>query len=171
MFIKFKFSPISEGPLALLFCISGDICPGFQIHFGSLVCMLHCLCAGNSSDSPLMGLVLTSLWLAWQSRIRVTWTGPNRWHSVIQFAFELYTHYNACKITKTLFFWNVDSTSITLVEAMKLFKSSIAWKNCNQYMWTRLFSLKSVLLDAWFNLRRFFLSNFICQILRKDWNI
>ena len=57
------------GPLTPLFWTSGDVCPGFlsiQTRVDSLIRVLHRLHAMDSSDSPLVQHLLTSLWPAWQ---------------------------------------------------------------------------------------------------------
>ena len=60
-FFKKKLEDISlfVGPLIPLFWTFDDICPGFQSQCGSPpphlhTCMLHHLCATESSDSPLV---------------------------------------------------------------------------------------------------------------------
>ena len=54
------------GQLIPLFCTSGDICPRFQRKGGSIVWMLCCLHAMDSTNSPLVQSLLTSWWSAWQ---------------------------------------------------------------------------------------------------------
>ena len=49
------------GPLIPLIWTSDDICPGFQSHSGSLACVLFRLCAMDSSDSPLVRQLPTSI--------------------------------------------------------------------------------------------------------------
>ena len=52
------------GPLVPLLWTSGDVCPGFQIQDGFLICMLHCLHTTAYSDSPMVWHLRISWWPA-----------------------------------------------------------------------------------------------------------
>ena len=79
-FLKFfwRTSVLFVGRLIPKFWNFGDVCPGFQIQGGSLLCMLPHPCVMDSSDSPLVQHPLTFWWPALRSSLfdprTFTWT-------------------------------------------------------------------------------------------------
>ena len=59
-------SVLFVGPLMPVFWTSGHVSSWFQSQSGSLVCVLHCLHAMDSLDSPLVQHLLMSWQSAWQ---------------------------------------------------------------------------------------------------------
>ena len=71
--------------VAPLFWTSGKFCPGFQSQAGCLDCVLHCLYAINTSDSPLVWQLPTPWWPAWQLSLFEprTYTLDNKLHDIL----------------------------------------------------------------------------------------
>ena len=114
------------GPLIPLFWASGDVCPRFQSQGGSLVCVLSCQHAMESSDWPLVQHLLTSgrtkMIFSWCVKI-LTSLSTDFSVSMIKFAHELHI----------LYFWNdmetrrrKHLTSVCLCTAQGL-QGSLLW--------------------------------------------